>query len=231
MATIVKRFRDATRRRRVAGSAAALLFAVGGLLPLSAGVVQAHDLSATFTCSDSDASSPVLSIHLGDFGATFTNTVAASIDGTSVLATTTFLTDYSATFPGGDPTVGHSAEVVVTAGDDPDGSKGFTKTFELTVGHCQTPPSSAPSTAPSSAPSTAPSTAPSEVASTRPTGGVEAATATPRVTLPATSTGATPSGPTGAGFPITLAVLIGLALWALLFAPEQVVSRLRRRRR
>ncbi len=227
MATIVNPFRDATRRRRVAGSAAALLFAVGGLLPLSAGVVQAHDLSATFTCSDSDASSPVLSIHLGDFGATFTNTVAASIDGTSVLATTTFLTDYSATFPGGDPTVGHSAEVVVFAGDDPDGSKGFTKTFELTVGHCQTPPSSAPSDAPSSAPSTAPS----EAASTRPTGGVEAATATPRVTLPATSTGATPSGPTGAGFPITLAVLIGLALWALLFAPEQVVSRLRRRRR
>ena len=72
---------------------------------------------------------------------------------------------------------------------------------------------------------------PSEAASASPTGGVGAATATPRITPPSTSTIDSPDGPTGSGFPMILAVLIGLALAVLIFTPRDVVSRARRLRR
>jgi len=226
MATSSRTFRDATRIRRAAGSGAALIFAAAGLL-LTAGVASAHDPAASLTCVDS---SPVLTITIANYSPGVTNTVAAKVDGKSVLDATTFASSYSTQIAAGDATVGHTATVNVTAGDDPTGSNGWTRQFALSVDPCQDAPSQGlPS---QGLPSQGlPSHGPSTVPSSQPTGGVEAATATPRVTLPATSTGATPSGPTGAGFPITLAVLIGLALWALLFAPEQVVSRLRRRRR
>ena len=207
MAISSRTFREATRSRRVAGSAAALLFAVAGLLPLSAGIVQAHDLAVTFSCSDADLSVPVLTIDLTEFDPTFTNTVTASIDGTTVLATTTFPDAYTGTFPGGSPTASHTAIVAVTASDDPTGSQGFTKTFNLSVDPCQTVPSSAPSSAPSTPPSTAPSSAPS--------GGVEAATATPPAT--ATVDSSAPTG-TSSGFGF-LMILFAVVALVVGFAP------------
>jgi len=216
MATSRRTFRDATRIRRVAGSGAALIFAAAGLL-LTAGVVSAHELAASLTCGENN--SPGLNIALGDFSADVTNTVAASIDGVSVLPVTTFTTSYTSQIPAGDATVGHTAVVNVTAGDDPTGSNGWTREFDLTVDPCQdatsTPPSSAPSTAPSSAPSTAPSTAPSA----SPSGGVEAATATPHATVPATGTAdqAPPSGPSSSlGF---LLILFAVVALVAAFAP------------
>jgi len=191
----------------VAGSVAAFLLAVGGLLPLTAGIVQAHDLSATFACSDADPSVPVLTIAMSEFDPTFTNTISASIDGTSVLATTTFGDAYSGSFLGGDPSVAHTAIVNVVSGDDPTGSQGFTKEFDLSVGPCEDAPSSAPSTRPSTA------------ASASPSGGVEAATSRPRPTVPATSTvnQAPPSSPTSSlGF---LLILFAVVVLVVGFAP------------
>lgn len=219
MATIRRPFQGVVRSRRAAGSVAAFLLAVGGLLPLTAGIVQAHDLSATFACSDADPSVPVLTIAMSEFDPTFTNTISASIDGTSVLATTTFGDAYSGSFLGGDPTSAHTAVVNVVSGDDPTGSQGFTKEFDLSVGPCQDAPSSAPSTA----------------ASASPSGGVEAATSRPRPTVPATSTvdSSSPSNPTSSvGF---LLILFAVVVLVVGFAPMPTKRRavnpsIRRRR-
>ena len=228
MATFSNPFQGPTRSRRVAGSVAALFLAVGGLLPLSAGIVQAHGLAASFSCNDANPSVPVLSVDMTEFSAGVTNSIMVTIDGTVVLPTTTFSTDYSNTFPGGDPTAAHTAVVTVLAGDDPTGSLGFSKTFNLSVDACQdatpTPPSSPPSTAPSRAPSSSPS------------GGVEAATSRPRPTVPATGTvdQAPPSSPTSSiGF---LLILFAVVVLVVGFAPlpnkrRRANPSVRRRRR
>lgn len=195
MAISSRTFREATRPRRVAGSAAAVLFAVAGLLPLTAGVVQAHTLDATLTCNDADPSVPVLTITTSDYEPTFTNTVEATIDGSEVLPITTFSTAYSGTFPGGDPFVAHTAVVKIHTNEDNEGTQGFTKEFDLSVDPCQTRASTPPSTPPSS----------------KPSGGVEAATATP----PATAT-VDPSAPTGTssgfGFLMILFAVVALVV-------------------
>jgi hypothetical protein len=211
LATFSRPFQGATRSRRVAGSVAALFLAIGGLLPLSAGIVQAHNLAASFACSDANPSVPVLSVAMGDFSTGVINSIMVTIDGTVVLPTTTFTTAYSNTFPGGDPTAAHTAVVTVLAGDDPTGSLGYTRTFNLSVDACQdatpTPPTTTPSTAPSIAPSSSPS------------GGVLAATSRPHPTVPATSTTdqGTPSSPTSSiGF---LLILFAVVVLVVGFAP------------
>src|SRR5450432_2098479 len=208
MATSRRTFRDAIRIRRVAGSGAALIFAAAGLL-LTAGVASAHNPSASLTCADGG---PVLTISIINYTPTVTNTIAASIDGTSVLPVTDFGGSFSTQITGSDPTVGHTAKVNVTAGDDPTGSKGWTREFDLSVDPC----ASAPSKEPSSAPSTAPSTAPS--------GGVEAATATPPAT--ATIDPAAPVGPSsGIGFLMILFAIVALVVG---FAPIATRRKARR---
>ena len=215
MAISSRTFREATRPRRVAGSAAALLFAVAGLLPLTAGVVQAHDPEAFLACNDATPSVPVLTISVTDYDPTFTNTVEASIDGVEVLPTTTFGVDYANTFPGGDPFAAHTAVVKVHTNEDNEGTQGFTKTFNLSVDPCQTATPTPPSTPPSS----------------KPSGGVEAATATP----PATAT-VDPSAPTGtsSGFGF-LMILFAVVALVVGFAPVgsrrkvNVTSKTRRR--
>jgi hypothetical protein len=224
LATISRPFQGVTRSRRVAGSVAALFLAVGGLLPLSAGIVQAHGLAASFACNDANPSVPVLSVAMSDFSTGVVNSIMVTIDGTVVLPTTTFATDYSNTFPGGNPTAAHTAVVTVLAGDDPTGSLGFSKTFNLSVDACQdatpTPPTTAPSRAPSSSPS----------------GGVLAATSRPHPTVPATSTTdqGTGSSPTSSiGF---LLILFAVVVLVVGFAPlptrrRAISPSVRRRRR
>ncbi|HEY2888490.1 MAG TPA: hypothetical protein VGJ17_07730 [Candidatus Limnocylindrales bacterium] len=183
----------------MAGSAAALLFAVAGLLPLTAGVVQAHDPEAFLACNDATPSVPVLSISVTDYDPTFTNTVEASIDGVEVLATTTFGVDYTGSFPGGDPFAAHTAVVKVHTNEDNEGTQGFTKTFNLSVDPCQTATPTPPSTPPSTAPSSSPS------------GGVEAATATPPAT--ATVDASAPTGTSsGFGFLMILFAVVALVV-------------------
>ncbi|HLY13685.1 MAG TPA: hypothetical protein VKR24_05000 [Candidatus Limnocylindrales bacterium] len=222
MATISRPFTNATRTRRVAGSVAALLFAVGGLLPLSAGITEAHDLAVSFACNDADPSVPVLTINLGEFDDAYVNSVSASIDGTTVLPTTTFPTNFSATFPGGSPSASHTAEVIVLASDDPTGAQGFSKTFELSVERCDgvtpTPPSTAPSTPPSASP----------------TGSVLAATGRPRPTVPATSTVDQPptnGSSSSLGFLLILFAVVALVIGFAPISSRRQPSRAETRRR
>ena len=117
-------------------AAGVMVFAGAGTALLATpGVASAHTPNVTFTC---EQSGPVLDINLTAYNSGVTNTVAATIDGGTVLATTTFGSSYSHSFPGGSPFVGHSAQVVVIAGDDPDGTHGWTKTFNPSVPACQT---------------------------------------------------------------------------------------------
>jgi len=208
--------------RRVAGSAAALLFAVAGLLPLSAGVVQAHELAATLTCNDADPSVPVLSISMTDYDPTFTNTIEASIDGVEVLPTTTFAVNYTGSFPGGDPFSAHTAVVKVHTNEDNEGTQGYTKEFDLSVDPCQTAPSTPPSTAPSTPPSASP------------TGSVLAATSKPRPTVPATSTDAqtpTSGGSSSIGFLLILFAVVALVIGFAPISRRRQPSRAETRRR
>ncbi len=178
-----------------------LLPVVGGLLLVSAGLASAHVPSASLSCNDG---SPVLTIDLTLYEPAFTNTVSASIDDASVLDTTTFLTTYSATIEAGSPYVGHTAEVVVKAGDDPTGSEGWSKVIDLSMGPCLDP---TPTPTPTG------SALPTDQPSASPSGGVEAATATPRVTPPSTSTvDQTPTAGPGAGLGMLLALLAAIAL-------------------
>ncbi len=221
MATISRPFLGAARGRRVAGSVAALFLAVGGLLPLSAGIVQAHGLAAAFNCNDANPPVPVLSVDMSDFSTGVVNSIMITIDGTVILPTTDFTTNYSNTFPGGDPTAAHVAVVTVLAGDDPTGSLGFSKTFNLSVDACQdatpTPPTPTPPTP-------------------TPTGSVLAATSRPHPTVPATSTvnQAPPSSPASSiGF---LLILFAVVVLVVGFAPlptkrHAVNPSIRRRRR
>ncbi|MGH2512071.1 MAG: hypothetical protein ACRDGQ_05240 [Candidatus Limnocylindrales bacterium] len=189
--------------------------AVAGLLLMTAGIATAHNPNASLSCNDG---TPTLTIDLTEYEAGYTNTVSASIDGTSVLAATTFATDYSNSFDAGSPYVSHTAQVVVAAGDDPTGSEGWSKTINLQSPACLEPtptPSPTPTPTPTATPTPTPtgSALPTDSASPSPTGGVEAATATPRVTAPSTSTidQAPPSGPGGSiGFIIALFAAIAV---------------------
>jgi len=218
LATISRPFTNASRARRVAGSVAALLFAVGGLLPLSAGITEAHDLAVSFACNDADPSVPVLVINLGEFDSAYVNTVTASIDGTTVLPTTTFPTNFSATFPGGSPSAAHTAIVAITASDDPTGAQGFTKTFDLSVDRCDGATPTPPSTAPSASP----------------TGSVLAATGRPHPTVPATSTAnqtPTSGSSSSIGFLLILFAVVALVIGFAPISRRRQPSRAETRRR
>ena len=204
--------------RRVAGSAAAFLFAVAALLPLSAGVVQAHELAATLTCNDGDPSVPVLSIAMTDYDPTFTNTIEASIDGVEVLPTTTFAVNYTGSFPGGDPFAAHTAVVKVHTNEDNEGTQGYTKEFDLSVDPCQTATPTPPTTPPSASP----------------TGSVLAATGRPHPTVPATSTASQPptSGSTSSiGFLLILFAVVALVIGFAPISRRRQPSRAETRRR
>jgi cell division septation protein DedD len=89
-----------------------------------------------------------------------------------------------------------------------------------------TPTPTTPTPTPTATPTPTPTT------SSRPTGGVQGATATPGTTLPSTSTIGSVDRPADRGFPISLAALIGLGLSVLLFlTPRRRVSHAGRRRR
>jgi hypothetical protein len=222
LATFSRPFQAAARSRRVTGSVAALFLAVAGLLPLSAGIVQAHGLAASFACNDANPSVPVLSVDMSDFSTGVTNSIMVTIDGAVILPTTDFTVNYSNTFPGGDPTAAHVAVVTVFAGDDPTGSQGFSKTFNLSVPACQdatpTPPSTAPSTPPSASP----------------TGSVLAATSKPRPTVPATSADAqtpTSGSSSSIGFLLILFAVVSLVIGFAPISSRRQPNRAETRRR
>jgi hypothetical protein len=110
----------------------------------------AHTPTATLTC---DTAGPVLNVSLTAYIAsqTNTNTVAVTVDGVltdNANFGTTFLRTYHINAPGA-AFVSHTAEVNVTAWDDPTGSNGWTKDIKLTAPACQTLASPSIATTPS----------------------------------------------------------------------------------
>ena len=96
--------------------------------------VLGHTPSVSLTCQSG------LVVNLTAYNSGGSNSVAISIDGSAVSGSPfSFGGSYSHTFAVNPPTVGHSATVAVTAWDDPTGSKGWTKTFNLSIGACQQP--------------------------------------------------------------------------------------------
>ncbi len=107
------------------------------LIPAAAGVASAHIPSATLKCVEHQ---PVLAVDLEDYNASYTNTVAVSTDSVAVSGSPfTFVTKFNQTWTLVSATVAHTALVVVSAGDDPNGSHGWSKTYNLQVDACQKP--------------------------------------------------------------------------------------------
>jgi hypothetical protein len=154
-----------------------------------------------------------------------TNTLEVSIDGTPVDGSPfTFETGFRQSWDVPPPTEPHTAKIVVTAWDDPTGSEGWSTTINLSMPACQEPtptPTVAPTPTPTVAPTPTPTVAPTPtptVAPTpqpTPTGTVEAATGTPKVTPPATDTAPASGGGPGSGLTLVLVLLAG-SLLALL---------------
>ena len=209
-------------RSRVARSASWL--AVASLVTaalLAPAAVSAHTPHVSLTCEDG------LVVDLADYKAG-PNTVTISIDGTQVAGSPfSFSTDYSATFVVAPPTVPHTATVAIFAWDDPTGSKGFSKTFELSVDACVEPtptpspgqPTPVPTPTPGQ-PTPAPTPTPGQPTPTptggvggstaTPTGGVGGSTGTPASTLPPTNTIDRGTGSTDGGMRLILLALAGV---------------------
>ena len=168
----------------------------GGLLALSAalitipGIASAHTPQVSLSCSRQGA--PELNIDLSNYSSPPSgkhNTVSASIDGVTVLATTNFSTSYSHTFGAGSPYVSHTAHVAVYAWDDPTGSHGWSKTFDPTTDNCQKP---TPGPTPTPSPSPTPTPTPTEPPTPTPYETFQGETATPTMTIDPCATGAAP---------------------------------------
>ncbi len=145
--------------------------AIVGLLLVTAGVASAHNPNASLSCNNG---SPVLNINLTQYQSAYTNTVSASIDGTSVLATTTFGSSFSTSIAAGSPYVAHTAQVIVKAGDDPTGSKGWSRTINLSSEACLAPtptpkPTPTPTPVPTPTPTPVPTPTPTPVPTPTPT--------------------------------------------------------------
>ena len=143
--------------------------AIVGLLLVTAGIASAHNPNASLSCNNG---SPVLNINLTQYQSAYTNTVSASIDGTSVLATTTFGSSFSTSIAAGSPYVAHTAQVIVKAGDDPTGSKGWSRTINLSSEACLAPtptPKPTPTPVPTPTPTPVPTPTPTPVPTPTPT--------------------------------------------------------------
>jgi hypothetical protein len=161
------------QRRAVTLVASGMLAAAA--LVAAPGAASAHNQSVSLVCNYQN--NPVLYINLSYYSWPYGsnhNTVAASIDGSSVLGTTNFYTSYSNSFGAGSAYVGHTAQVVVYAWDDPTGSKGWTKTFNLSVNPCKNPtptptPTATPTPTPTPTPTATPTPTPTETPTPTPT--------------------------------------------------------------
>jgi hypothetical protein len=225
-----------TTRRFTKASIAVLLGAA--LFAAIAGTATAHVPSASLTCNSDHQ--PQLLISLTSYTSNSQhlnqNTVSASIDGVSVLSTTHFGSSYSHTFSAGSSLVGHTAQVIVFAWDDPTGSHGWTTTINLTSGYCQKPTSTP---TPTATPTATPTPTPTPFESFQGETATPPATATPyesfegvtgapdgSITPPPTSTGS--NGSTSGSTPLT-ALLICFAFGGLGVAAVEAQRRTVRR--
>jgi len=123
--------------RSSARTALAGIVAMAGLA--FAAPASAHVPSATMGCLGETDPQPILQVDLTQYNGT--NHVLITIDGATV-RDEDFGASFSATIDAGSPFVAHAAQVVVTAHDDPEGTHGWTKTYDLGAPACQEKPPS-----------------------------------------------------------------------------------------
>jgi hypothetical protein len=222
--------------RRLSWLLVAVMTAFALMVPAT---VLGHTPVVSLTCQNG------LVVNLTQYNTGGSNTVAISIDGGAVSGSPfSFGAAYSHTFAVNPPTAAHTATVAVHAWDDPTGSNGWTKTFNLSIGACQQPtptptprPTPTPTPVPTPTPTPVPTATPTPAPTATPT---EAPTATP-TPAPTEQPQATPTPPTGAvggvtGTPkprITLPptdTLASTSPSALVLTPAPAPARSRRRR-
>jgi prealbumin domain-containing protein len=132
---------------------------------LAPATVSAHTPNVTLTCQNS------LVVNLTQYNAGGSNTVAVSIDGSAVAGSPfSFTSSYSHTFAVTPPTASHTATVAINAWDDPTGSKGWTKTFNLSIAACvQATPEPTPTPTPEPTPTPTPEPTPTPTPEPTPT--------------------------------------------------------------
>ncbi len=194
--------------------------------------VSAHTPRVSLTCQGG------LVVTLTQYNTGGSNSVDIEIDGSDVAGSPfAFGGSFSQTFSVQPPTTAHTATVKVMAWDDPTGSKGWTKTFNLDIAACVQPtptpeptptptpePTPTPTPEPTPTPTPEPEATPTPTpeATTAPTGDVGGVTGTPRPTLPATDTLDDASVPTQADhWRMAVLALAGILAALLVLTPTR----------
>jgi outer membrane biosynthesis protein TonB len=150
--------------RRVSWLAALSLTTVALLAPAT---VAAHTPKVSLTCEYG------LKVNLTQYNTNGTNSVAISIDGVPAAGSPfTFGASYVKTFAVEPPTAAHTALVVVSAWDDPNGNRGWSKTFQLSIDAC-VEPTPEPTPTPTPEPTPTPTPEPTPTPTPTPTPEVE----------------------------------------------------------
>jgi hypothetical protein len=162
--------------------------------------VAAHTPNVSLTCQNG------LKVNLTKYNTNGANTVAVSIDGTPVSGSPfSFGSSYTNTFTVAPPTDAHTANVAVSAWDDPTGSKGWTKTFQLSIEACVQPtPTPTPTPTPEPTPTPTPEPTPTPTPTPTPEPEITETEPTPTPTPvtdvePSTEPTPPPSQPTPTG--------------------------------
>jgi hypothetical protein len=230
-----------TRLIRRASWLAVVALTVAALAVPSA--VSAHTPRVSLTCEDG------LRVNLTQYNNNGTNSVAVSIDGEAVDGSPfTFGGSFSETFAVDPETEAHTATVAVSAWDDPNGNRGWTRTFELSIDACVEPtPSPTPvpveptptpepeiEIVPEPTPTPTPVVTDVEPTATpkapEPTGEVGGSTGTPaatsRATLPPTDAiDGDATTPAGDGWRLVLLLVAGALAGTLLLTPARAAVR------
>lgn len=173
-----------------------------------AGVIAAAGLTALIgtgvLASPASAHNPVwspscdsVSVDLTYYNASVSNTVEIKAGGTDILTATTFGSTFAKTLALPTHTGALQVEMIVKAGDDLNGAKGYSVDKTQTVQPCQTTPTPPPTTAPPTTPAS-----PSPSASAAPTSSAPAAAPSPSTSTPGTrlaETGSSSATPVIAG--------------------------------
>jgi LPXTG-motif cell wall-anchored protein len=165
----------------------------------------AHNPNWTPTCDK-------VTVDLSYYNSGVTNTVEIKAGGQDVLPVTTFGANFEKTLDLPAHTSALTVEMIIKAGDDTDGTKGYSVDRTQTVQPCQTSTPTPPPSTPTQ--SAAPSSSPSAPASVAPTQSAPAAVPSPSTSTPGQNlaeTGSSSATPVIAGV-AAVVVIAGGAL-------------------